>query len=295
MRNAIAVLMVIVLTVSVAGATSLYDVMQVAGSEGAGGERGVMSSFPSPGERPMGLDLMDWGDALVHVDEAVGDVCEVAYDGSVMPLFNILEQIGYPDSQDCGNGICWYNEYMAGQLYVADMNGHKDDPGVDRVYHFCIDGTFVHSWDVSAIADGVIGITTRYGSTFWLTTAGGEVVECDDDFQEIARYSVPGYSGGGIDYDYETDRLYLIDWATGDIRVCDTGMNVLTTFDGHPTATNMVGVAVGEAARGRSVWTSTYGCMGPPVDPSIFEIDDEYYDPNPVEASSWGAIKGEYR
>ena len=293
MRNAIAVMALVVISVGVAGATSLFDETQVAGQDGTPGERDVLSSFPSPGERPMGLVWAFGG--LFHVDEAKGDVYHVEPGGSATHMFSVLEQIGYPDSQDCGNGICWHNEYMAGQLYITDMDGHEDDPGVDRVYHFCVDGTLTGSWDVSAIADGVVGIATRYGVAFWLTTTAGEVVECNSDFEEVARYSIPGYSGGGIDYDYETGKLYLIDRVTGDVLVCDTAMNVLTTFDGHPTATNMVGIEVGKAARGRSVWTSTYGCTGPPVEPSIFEIDDEYYDPNPVEDSSWGAVKAEYR
>ncbi len=298
MRIAMAVMVVIAMSVGAAGATSLFDARPVAGDsapEEAPGARAVVDSFPSPGTKPMGLVWAEPG--LFHVDEAKGDVYWMAPDGAVVLLFNVLERIGHPESQDCGNGICEFNEYMAGQLYITDFNGHKDDPETDRVYHFCTDGTLVSSWDVSAIADGVVGIATRYGSTFWLTTAGGEVVECNDDFEETARYSIPGYSGGGIDYDTETHKLYLIDYVTGDVLVCDDEMNVLTVFDGHPTATNMIGVTVGSTAREseRSVWTSTYGSVDPPVAPSIFEIDDEYYDPNPVEASSWGAIKGIYR
>lgn len=285
MRNAIVAAASVLLAVSAASAT------QIAGNDGAPGERAVINSFASPGERPMGLVWR--GSVLFHVDEARGDVYAVEPDGSAVLLFNILDQIGHPESQDCGNGITEYNEYMAGQLYITDTDGHAEDSGVDRVYHFCADGTLVGSWDVSAVADGVIGIATLDGTTFWLTTAGGEVVKCDGDFQEVARYSIPGYSGGGIDYDLETHHLYLIDRITGDVLVCDTAMNVLFTFDGHPTATNMVGVAVRPLlSGGRSVWTSTYGCTGPPVEPSIFEIEDEYA--NPVQNSSWGEIKDMY-
>ena len=52
MRNAIAVMAVVVMSVSVAGATSLFDAMQVAGQEGAPGEREVITWFSSPGDKP---------------------------------------------------------------------------------------------------------------------------------------------------------------------------------------------------------------------------------------------------
>ena len=111
MRNAIAVMALVVISVGVAGATSLFDETQVAGQDGTPGERDVLSSFPSPGERPMGLVWAFGG--LFHVDEAKGDVYHVEPGGSATHMFSVLEQIGYPDSQDCGNGICDEGENMA--------------------------------------------------------------------------------------------------------------------------------------------------------------------------------------
>jgi hypothetical protein len=301
MRTAIVVVVVIVMSGCATGATSLLDTWPNASDAvpyGSVRESAVVDSFPSPGTKPMGLDYYDVSDMILHVDEARGDVYEVYPDGSAHLLFNVLDETGYPESADCGNGICHVAHYPApGDIYVTDYNGHKDEPGVDRVYKFHPDITrqewVWESWDVSAFADGVVGVASAYGSTFWLTTAGGEIIECNEDFEEMARYSIPGFSGGGIDYDTYYNRCYLIDYLTGDVHVCDSAFNVLYSFDGHPTATNMVGVTVGRSTRGRSVWTSTFGSTDPLIDPFIFEIDDEFY--SPVEASSWGRVKAAYR
>lgn len=255
--------------------------------------RAAVDSFPAPGFEPMGLDWADEIGLMYHVDQVRGDVYSITPEGSATLLFNILEEIGHPESVSCGNGICWYDQGAAGQLYITDFNGHMGEPEVDRVYLFSLDGTLTGSWDVSAIADGVVGITTRYGNDFWLTTAGGEVVKCDNGFQELARYSIPGYSGGGIDYDPVDGTFYLLDYLSCTIRVCDDEMNVLGSFDGQVAAEYSIGVTVGRTTRGRTLWVSAYDAPERWSSPSIFEIDDEWH--SPVEPSSWGRIKAGYR
>lgn len=258
-------------------------------------ERALLDSFGAPGTKPMGIDWVETGQVIYHVDEAQGDVYSISPEGTASYLFRASAMAGYPMAEDMGNGICHVETRRGEYLYVTDYNGHTQDPNIDRVYKFELDGTFVGSWDVATVADSVVGICFD-GASFWLSSYGRrEIVRCDTSFQETAAFPHPAATAGGMDYDPETGLFYVADFVLGAVYVCDSEMNVIGLFPGHPLAINMVGISVGRATRGRSAWTSTFGSTAPPIDPSIFEIEDVYYNETTVEAMTWSSIKAMYR
>jgi len=257
--------------------------------------RAVVDSFASPGGFPMGIDMEHGSGFCYHVDEARGEVYSVSSDGQTSYLWSVAAQIGHPLAGNVGNGVCLVEKPQGNRLYVTDFNGHTEDPGTDRVYEFGLDGTLVDSWDVESAADRVVGICFD-GTSFWLSSEGrGEVVRCDTLFQELESFAHPDGSAGALDYDPETQLLYLTDYLSGDIHVCDGGMNVQDTFRGHESAVHVAGLSIGTTTRGRTLWMTTYGSLDPPASPCLFVVDDTYYNETPVEAATWTSLKVMYR
>jgi hypothetical protein len=273
---------------AVSGGVSVWDDVNFIGAEG-GLSRAVIDSFPSPGEAPLGLDWVEGRGVLYHVDEVAADVYSITPEGTATFLFSALAQIGYPDSHCLAGGLC-YVETPARQayLYISDKDGHGDDPYTDRVYQFTLDGTLVNSWDIESICDGVIGICFD-GAHFWLSSyTNGQIVKCDAAFERVAVYPHPSGSGGSLDYDPETGYYYVSDFTAGMIYVCDAEMNQIAAY-GNPTGSSiMSSLAVGRTTRGRTLW-----CSGVVLTGIIYEIDDDYY--NPVEETTWGSIKAQFR
>ncbi len=253
--------------------------------------RAVIDSFASPGIAPMGIDWVEADGVLYHVDEEFGDVYSITPEGVATWLFDVPTQTGV---QGAGaNGVCYVSvpgrddEY----LYITDYNGAALPP-TDMVYQFTLDGTLVSSWDIESVCDSVIGIC--FDEThFWLSSySRRQIIKCDAAFNEIAAYSHPGATAGGLDYDPATGLYYLTEFIWGIVYVCDSEMTVQSVFVAHPTALNMVGVTVGRTVRGRALWCSKYWTDEQQWH-SIYEIDDDYY--NPVEETSWGFIKAMFR
>jgi hypothetical protein len=259
--------------------------------------RAVLDTFPAPGDAPMGLDWVETRGALYHVDEMMGEVYSITPEGAATYLFRVGPEIGYPVAEGIGNGICHVETARGEYLYLTDYRGHQADT-TDMVYQFELDGTLVASWDVEAVAEGVVGICFD-GDSFWLQSdATMEIVRCDTAFQEIQRFLHPmpnANSAGGLDYDPETDRYYVCERSLGIVSVCDSDMTVVDAFALHPTASRMVGVSIGRATRGRTLWSSSFGPVETHVDTSIYEIEDLYYNETKVRRSTWGSIKAMFR
>jgi hypothetical protein len=257
--------------------------------------RAVRDSFPPPGATPSGLDWDAGGGVLYHVDDDPngGTVYSIAPDGTATLLFDVSAQTGHKRAG--ATGVCHVRDDSTGvdYLYVTDYAGSQETN--DAVYQFTLDGTLVDEYPllgIDPICSGVMGIAFD-GEYFWLSCLlnPGEIVKCDREFAAVDTFIHPaGGSGGGIDYDPETDRLYLTEYFEGDVYVTDRTLASVDVFPAHPVAFQMVGVAVGRVGRERTVWTSSFN----PSWRYIYEIDDEYYN-SPVERLSWGTIKSLYR
>ncbi len=234
----------------------------------------------------MGLDWVEAHGVLYHVDAEFSDVYSITPEGVATWLFDVPTQTGM--SGTGGNGICYVRvpERDAEYLYVTDTDGI---PSIDMamVYKFALDGTLLDSWEVGSICDGAFGICFD-GTHFWLSSLlEGRIVECTDEFQQVAVYDHPAWSAGGMDHDPASDRYYVTDYVEGSVYVCDGEMNVVDVFRAHPTAACMMGVTIGRTVRGRTLWTASM------VTDLVYEIDDEYHDP--AGRTSWGTIKGMFR
>jgi hypothetical protein len=283
------------------GAQGADDVVREFPSEpsfagcGAPRARAVRDSIVPPGTTPSGLDWDAAGGVLYHADDdpSGGKVYSITPDGTPTLLFDVSAQTGYKRAG--ATGICHVHDDSTGidYLYVTDYAGSNDTN--DIVYQFTLDGTLVDEYPllgIDPICSGVMGIAFD-GRHFWLSCLlnPGQIVKCDMEFAAIDTFFHPaGGSGGGIDYDPETDRLYLTEYFEGDVYVTDRTMATEDVFPAHPVAFQMVGVAVGRVERERTVWTSCFN----PSWRYIYEIDDEYYN-SPVARLSWGTIKSLYR
>lgn len=256
--------------------------------------RAVLDSFPPPGTTPRGLDWDAKSGILYHVDDddAGGTVYSITPDGTATLLFSVQAQTGYKSAG--ATGICHVYDDTLRQdfLYVTDYEGNGSDVR-DIVYQFAPDGTLVEEYPlagVDPICSGVMGIAFD-GDYFWLSCLlTSEIVKCDTEFAAVDTFHHPAGTGGGMDYDPVTGRLYVTDFFEGDVYVTDRTLGVLDVFPAHPVAFQMVGVAIGRTGRQRTVWTSSYN----PSWRYIYEVDDEYYN-SPVEEASWGTIKSLYR
>lgn len=260
-----------------------------------GRARAVIDSFPPPGAVPRGLDWDPEAGVLYHADDgdAGGTVYSITPEGAATLLFDVSAQTGYKGAG--ATGICHVRDDSAGvdYLYVTDYEGNGADIR-DVVYQFTLDGTLVEEYPlagVDPICSGVMGIAFD-GTYFWLSCLlnSREIVKCDMEFTAVDSFSHPAGTGGGIDYDPDTDHLYMTDFFEGDIYVTDRALAVVDVFPAHPVAFQMVGVTVGRASRDRTIWTTSFN----PAWRYIYEIDDEYYN-SPVARSSWGTIKSLYR
>jgi hypothetical protein len=265
------------------------------GGPGLARSRAVIDSFAPPGTSPSGLDWDSGSGTLYHCDDGEGGtVYSITPEGAATLLFSVPAETG--DRGAGATGICHVHDDSTGvdYLYVTDYEG--GDETNDTVYQFTVDGTLVDEYQldgVDSVCNGVMGIAFD-GEHFWLSCLGidpGRIVKCDREFAAIDTFFHPaGGSGGGIDYDPETDRLYLSEYLGGDIFVADRTLALMDVFPAHPVAFLMIGVAVGRTDRGRSVWTSSYSAAWR----YIYEIEDEYYN-SPVGSMSWGTIKSLYR
>jgi len=259
--------------------------------------RAVIDSFPPPGTRPSGLDWDSNSGVLYHVDDDDSDggtVYSITPDGTATLLFNVSAQTGHRHAG--ATGVCHVHDDSLGvdYLYVTDYEGGDDTN--DIVYQFTLDGTLVDEYQLDGIdpvCDGVMGIAFD-GEHFWLSCLlidPGRIVKCDREFAAVDTFFHPaGGSGGGMDYDRETDSLYLTEYFEGNVYVTDRTLSIKDVFPAHPVAFQMVGIAVGRVGRERTVWTSSFN----PSWRYIYEIDDEYYN-SPVARLSWGTIKSLYR
>lgn len=255
--------------------------------------RAVLDSFPPPGAVPRGLDWDADAGVLFHCDDddAGGTVYSIDPDGTATLLFDVSAETGH--RQAGATDLCLVHDDSLGvdHLYVVDYTGGKDTS--DIVYQFTLDGTLVDEYPlmgIDPVCPGVMGITFD-GEFFWLSCLlTSEIVKCDTEFAAIDTFSHPAGTGGGMDFDPETRRLYVTDYFEGDIYVTDRTLHVIDVFPAHPVAFQMVGVAIGRVERRRTVWTSSYN----PNWRYIYEIDDEYYN-SAVERLSWGMIKSLYR
>lgn len=256
--------------------------------------RAVLDSFAPPGAVPRGLDWDPGLDVLYHCDDddAGGTVYSITPEGVATLLFDVPAVTGYKGAG--ATGICHVRDDSLGvdYLYVSDYDGNASDTR-DVVYQFTSDGTLVDEFPlagVDPICSGVMGIAFD-GEFFWLSCLStSEIVKCDTEFAAVDTFFHPAGTGGGMDYDPETRRLYFTDFFEGDVYVADLTLQVLDVFPAHPVAFQVVGVAIGRAGRPRTVWTSSYN----PSWRYIYEIEDEYYN-SPVERLSWGTIKSLYR
>jgi DNA-binding beta-propeller fold protein YncE len=256
--------------------------------------RAVIDSFPPPGAEPRGLDWDADAGVLYHCDDgdAGGTVYSITPEGDATLLFSVPAQTGYKGAG--ATGICHVRDDSTGTdyLYVTDYGG--SDETSDIVYQFTPDGTLIDEFPlmgIDPICSGVVGIAFD-GRFFWLTCQlSGEVVKCDREFAAVDTFFHPvGGFGGGMDYDPETGLLYMTDFFEGDVYVTDRTLQILDEFPAHPTAFQMVGIAVGRTGRDRTLWTASYRA----ATRYIYEIDDEYYN-SPVERVRWGTIKSLYR
>jgi sugar lactone lactonase YvrE len=255
--------------------------------------RAVLDSFPPPGAVPRGLDWDPDAAVLYHCDDddEGGTVYSITPDGVATLLFDVSAQTGHRHAG--ATDLCLVRDDSLGvdYLYVVDYMGGKDTN--DIVYQFTLDGTLVEEYPlvgVDPVCSGVMGITFD-GEFFWLSCLlTSEIVKCDMEFAAIDTFSHPAGTGGGMDFDPESRRLYLTDYFEGNVYVTDRSLQVVDVFPAHPVAFQMVGVAIGRTGRQRTVWTSCYN----PSWRYIYEIEDEYYN-SPVEGMSWGMIKSLYR
>lgn len=279
-----------------AGETSLFSASASGLSSGSvAWSRSLIDSFAAPGSMPMGIDTDPLTGLTYHIDEAEGQVYSISDAGGATELWRVSAQIGHVMAENIGNGLCHVRDVRGEFLYVTDYNGHSMDPDIDRVYRFTVGDSSFTSWDVDSIADRVIGICFD-GDSFWLSSkTRGELVRCDTSFQEIESFQHPTESAGALDYDPVTGCYYVTDYVTGKIYVCDAQMSVLDSFFGHPTAPFVAGLAIGASSRGRVLWTSSFGSSDPEIAPSLFVVDDVYYNETPVKETSWTSLKMMYR
>lgn len=250
--------------------------------------RAVVDSFMTPESSPMGVDWVESRGVIYHVDENFGNVYTVTPEGDATLLFNMGVQIGIGEVQGIGNGLCFVSGRgrVGDCLYITDYNGYAD-PFNDMVYKFRTDGMFLDSWNIQSICDQVLGICYD-GTYFYLSSyTTSEIVKCDSEFNEVARYAAPG-TAGGLEYDPELGCFYMTDYPSGSIFVISTppAMSMLDWFVGPRIYS--CGVAIARTTRGRTLWYSTASGM------RIYEIDDDYYN-TPVEGTTWGATKALYR
>jgi DNA-binding beta-propeller fold protein YncE len=255
--------------------------------------RAVLDSFPPPGTVPRGLDWDARSGVLFHCDDddEGGTVYSIDPDGTATLLFDVSTQTGHRQAGATDLCLVHDDSLDVDYLYVVDYAGGKDTS--DIVYQFTLDGTLIEEYPlmgIDPVCSGVMGITFD-GEFFWLSCLlTSEIVKCDTEFAAIDTFSHPAGTGGGMDFDPETRRLYVTDFFEGNIYVTNRTLQVVDVFPAHPVAFQMVGVAIGRVERRRTVWTSCYN----PNWRYIYEIDDEYYN-SAVERMSWGMIKSLYR
>ncbi len=295
MRGTIVLFAVLVLAAG-AGRAPAHEPHGLPASPGVGESwaRAVLDSFAPPGAVPRGLDWDSDLGVLYHCDDdaAGGAVYSITPDGAATLLFSVPAQTGYKGAG--ATGICHVRNDSLGvsHLYVTDYDGNGSDTR-DIVYQFALDGTLIEEYPlggVDPICSGVMGIAFD-GEYFWISCLlTSEIVKCDREFAAVDTFFHPAGTGGGMDYDPETRRLYFTDFFEGDVYVTDRTIHVVDVFPAHPVAFQMVGVAIGRVGRQRTVWTSSYN----PGWRYIYEIEDEYYN-SPVANVSWGTIKSLYR
>jgi len=287
MRFAVILSVVLLAAPALAGPESLAG-WQKAPLEKGVHTRAVVDSFPSPGLAPMGLDWVEsLRGTIYHVDEGSGNVYAITPEGTDELLFNVGVQIGAGQIAGIGNGICHVYEPGEGHcLYIADYNGHED-PFIDMVYKFALDGTLLGSWEVQEICDQVLGICFD-GTYFYLSClASTDIVRCDTSFAEVDRHDAPsGASGGALDYDPVLDCYYMTNYYYGMIYILDAALDEDGSIQGP--ATQSAGLTIGRTTRGRTLW------FGSVANQTIYELTDGYYN-DPVERTTWGSLKQMHR
>jgi len=261
------------------------------------GESRALRSFAPPGDWPYGIDYVEASGGLgtlYHADYESGDVYSITTGGSATLLFNVPTSIGHPSWTFTAAAICFVGDadnQSAGTLYILEPD-RGSSPYYTIVRSFSMDGAFLDEWDLSAIVNRGTGIAYD-GSSFWLV-GYADLVQCDSDFNLIQSHVVPwGVSGGGLDFDASTNLLYNLS-TNFDAVVCfERGAEYITheQYIGYlGFYVNVPDATIGHVTReSRTLWIVN----NTDIPSVIMEINDDYYDP--VESTSWGAIKALYR
>jgi len=276
-----AILTVAVVLIVTGVAASRSDAMQ------------IVRSIDAPGSSPFGLDYIEVSPGIgviFHTDNQSGDVYRITTGGDPTLLFNVGDSIGLPYATYTAQGICFVGDpdnWEFGVLYIleADRGGA---PYYTYVRAFSPDGTHLDTWDVSDIVDRAKGIT-HDGDHFWLI-GNASIVKCDASFNLVQSYPIPwGGGNGGFDFDPITHRLYNADVLNQYVITFARGSST-SEYEWYSGVYNVPALAIGHLYRGtRYLWLMDNS----QVQGRIVEVMDQFYDP--VESTSWGAIKALFR
>jgi len=247
--------------------------------------RVVLDSFPPPSAGSvMGVDWVPSHGFMYLANEVPGEIFEVHADGTAFLLADLEAQTGHTTH---ANGVCFVDHPEGGIIYVNDYNGQTSDR--DPIYFLTELGAIVDSVDVHSFSPGTLGITFD-GAFFWLSSdTDGTIIRCTESFVPVDVYPHPSGSitGGGLDFDPMTGRIYALDWFTGIVYVCDMGMNVIDAFPTVENDGSFCGITIGRLVRSRNLWITDF------EHEMVYEAADIYF--SPVEPSSWSSIKAIFR